>query len=730
MAECDHADLARVKVRFMFTPRVAGGQEGQFAAECAPLRLELFGTRELSCRQPQQLLLRSTNLDARRVVEVEFFVHQHSRASGRLALPFCDADAGEHSEYAEDESGGVCARSAAVIANLYARTWTENGQRIWTSLGGALMPLATLLNMQRSHQVHRTFQVVLDREIDAPAQPATPPTKGVIEVLNVEIDRRVALRTRRAGDIYHSVESLEAARAAMAAMVQRGQGCFFGTGAYLRPTVPALLPFHVPNNQTDFLLLPSSSYTMVRPRAPPNVPYYEQLVRIALRRSQLSEAEALELARGTRSNTATRADRAAFSALVVRAMCVFALSQCYMDDITNLNDGTGAYRADLVCNDEDFKLCRLCGGDDCEGCALEPHMHVNQLSARLDDATLAQMSPLLREVRSFLRTFVPCLTLGCVTNKQLTIDRLDASNSMAHTFAVLVPFRLFERMLAPTDRAAVVTRSRFAAERRADVDAWRGIDQCPLICEGTAPIDPVMRPTGAYYDGDPAAGAVAEKAVVERRAFAEFAIGCLKSTQTANRIGLEISGATALGASALDQSTFYKYIVSFTTNAFVDQMRCDFSLVYQRDAPAARTFGVRFADFINGKPEVGLVPYLVYTKQEAAIVDAVLTDQQPVPNLVLPADNQAAAGALARLEALALRKARRGGDGERGTLAHTRHVYATARLIDIDESAVRAIEAIASGALVLSFEYKLYTLSAAVDGTDDHNWIVDFYFTF
>ena len=625
-----------VRLAFTFTPRVAGGSEGQFAAECVPLRLDLFGTRELSGPVRQIVM---GQLSTSRVLEVEFRVQP---TQCRLALPFCDAGVGERSAYVQENASGVCAQSCAIIANLYARSWTECGQRIWTSLGGALMPLAVLLNMTRSDRVERRFNVVCNREVDAPEQPTEVPVKGVIEIARVETfgSAQLALRsTRPTGDIYQSLAALEGARRQMAAMIARGQACFFGKAAFLRPTIRALLPFHVPTNQTDFMLLPSSSYTMLAPREPLSLPYYEQLLAVALRRSRLSEADALRFGRAARDSTGARFERAAFASLVVRTVTVFALSQCYTDDILNLNNSGSAWRADFVCNDEDFKLCRVCGADDCEGCALEPHMHVNQLCGCLDDATLAQMSPLLRLVRGFLRTFVPCLVLGCVTNKQLTIDRMDQNNAQAHTFAVLVPFTMFTGMLDAERRKQLETQSRFAADRAADLREWRGIEPYPLFCEATAPIDPAMRPTRSYYDNAATAAAAAEAAVESRRAFIQFAVRCLKSTRVINRIGLEISGATAPGASdaARDQSTFYKYIVSLTTNVFADLLVCDFTVVYDRDEPDKRRFGVCFADFINASASIGMVTHLVYTPAEAAIVDAVLTDQCPIPNLVLPA---------------------------------------------------------------------------------------------
>lgn len=718
---CLGGGAAHLALSFIFNPHVAGGTDGQFAAECAPLRLEVFGTRELACR-PHQIVL--TRLDSSRVIELDF--HTHNPCSW-LTLPFCDAGVCCATEYAESNDSGVCAQSTAIVVNLYARTWTECGQAIWTSLGGALMPLTALLNMRRSDRVQRTFQVQLDREIDAERQPTKPPVKGTIEVTRIQLSGTpLLMRSRRTGDVFQSNDDLEGARRIMAAMIQRGQDRFFGPNRAqnLQPTIATLRPFHVPTNQTDFMLLPSSSYTMLLPREPLNIPYYEQLLRIALRRSQLTEYDALELANATRNGTGKRAERAAFSALVVRMLCVFALSQCYMDDISNMNEQGTAWRADLVCSDEDFKICRLCGGDDCEGCALEPHMHVNQLCAPTDELRL---SPLLRLVRSFLRTFVPCLALGCVTNKQLTIERLDQSNSLAHTFAVLLPLRLFQRMLSDEQRTAIVDGSRFATERSADIAAWRGIDDYPLVCEGTAPIDPAMRLPAAYYDDDtPEALARVEEAVAARRAFIEFAIGCLKKTQSTNRIGLEISGATALGATARDQSTFYKYIVSLTTNAFADRLHGDFLLVYRRE----RTFGVRFADFINGTDAIELNAYLAYSKQEAAIVDAVLADQQPVPNLVLPtpAEDQRPALQIERLQELSRRKPTR--IRPAGSLLHQRFAYATLRLVDLDAATMSAIEAIASGPLTRSFDFKVFTVSAAVDGTRTHNWIFDVYFTF
>jgi hypothetical protein len=782
-----------IKLKAIFTPLVAGGAPGALGSECVPLRLDVYATRELKS-ETQQILI--TDLSVR-VLELELAVQKrrHEHAPG---LPFCDANVGLEREYLAFDDG-MCALSSAVIVNMYARSYTASGQEIFTSLGAALLPVATLLSIEQRRKVNTFFNVILDRELDSQTQPTTPPIKGTIQVTEVR-STNLVLRSRRRGDIYQDYDCISKANNAMRAMIRRGQDSFFGPKAFLRPTVPILMPYHVPTNQTDFMILPSSAYTMVRPREKLDVPYYENLLRVALRRSRLTEAEAVALAIATRDNTAPRWQRSAFAAFVVRAMSVFALSQCYMDDLCNLNNGRDPWRADLVCSDEDFKLCRLCGGDDCEGCALEPHMHVNQLCDCTDN--LSSFSPLLRLVRSYLRAFVPCLALGCVTNKKFGIDQLDQPGaSAAHTFAVLIPFTMFERLLTPENRTAVTEDSLFERDRAADIAQWSaGIEQFPLICEATAPIDPAMRsmwnPTGAgqYYASDPASADVATKAVAARGRFTKAAIGALIKNSDENKIGLEITGVPERDersgtAEPRDQSTFYKWIVSLTTNMFLDRLHCDFSLVYNRDDAEKQTFGVTFADFINGKASIGLTPYLIYTKEEAVIVDAVLADQQSVPNLVLPpsiekkaprayenadyinskavegltpyviyrkdeavvvdADQRSAPNVVptpsienkapqlpaaykTRLDYLMLAKP----DSEAvissvpETALHRRLAYATMRLIDLDESSVATIERIAKDPLTRAFHYHVYTLNASVHGTSIPNSIVDFYFTF
>jgi len=730
-----------IKLKVIFTPLVAGGEPGVLGSECVPLRLDIYATRELKTAT-QQILLADLSV---RVLELELAVQKrrHEHAPG---LPFCDAKIGLEREFLAYDDGR-CARSSALIINLYARSYTATGQQIFTSLGAALLPMAILLSIEQRRKVNTFFDVVLNRELDTATQPETPPIKGRVEVIEVRTTNLV-LRSGRRGDIYHDHDCITESTNAMRAMIRRGQDSFFGPKAFLRPTVPVLVPYHVPTNQTDFMILPSSAYTMVRPREALNVPYYENLLRVALRRSRLTEAEAVALGTATRDNTAGRWQRSAFGSFMVRAMSVFALSQCYMDDICNLNNGRDPWRADLVCSDEDFKLCRLCGGDDCEGCALEPHMHVNQLCDCADN--LSSFSPLLRLVRSYLRAFVPCLALGCVTTKKFGIDQLNEPGaSAAHTFAVLIPFTMFERLLTPEKRTVITKDSLFERDRAADIALWSaGIEQFPLICEATAPIDPAMRsmanPTGAgqYYAFDAANADVATKSIAARGRFTK-AFEALIENKTNCKIGLEITGVPELeersgNAEPRDQSTFYKWIVSLTTNMFLDRLHCDFSLVYNRDDAKKQTFGVTFADFINGKESIGLTPYLVYKKEEAVIVDAVLADQQPVPNLVLPAPSIAkkapelSPAYKSRLDYLMVAKP----DTQAvlsaipDTALHPRFTYATMRLIDVDETAIATIERIAKSALTRAFHYHVYTLNAAVDGTSLPNSIVDFYFTF
>jgi hypothetical protein len=254
-----------------------------------------------------------------------------------------------------------------------------------------------------------------------------------------------------------------------------------------------------------------------------------------------------------------------------------------------------------------------------------------------------------------------------------------------------------------------------------------------------------MRCVEAYYDdaNDRTADAAMAAADV-RKEFIEFAVETMARNDTIENAGTSRERHFALNAAIelfsaptlcvdrrTDVSRFYKYVVSSGLNAFADLRMCDFVFVYNRDDERKRTFGVSFPDFIDNAAEVGMAPYLYYAPAEACIVDAVLTDQQPVPNLTpAPARRELDPFYEARFERLTANKPWPAAGQIVGTALHQRHTFVTLRSQDMNANILHAIEAIANSEQVRGVAFAEYALHAAVDGTKQHNQIIDFYFAF
>lgn len=725
-----------------YRPLIAGGVVGKYASEIYPVRVDAHGTHQLACAftkqggpiGAQQFVI--DRLAESHSFHVRMQRHQATSCESGLWMPYFQAGAYTAPiDVSQSADHTTCAASTAIILHTYATTFNETGQRSWSCTGAAVVPLGMLIMALERAERETLVEVVQNRDNDAESAHNHPLLKGHINITNVRIIG-LALRAPTRYDIIASEARMEETAKLMSALIDRGMHAFFGKekcGAFLtHQTRTFLRPFHCPEFRTERQPLPASAYAMLMPCGDTDVPYYEQLVEIALARSALTRAQATRLGQLALSGDGLLHERYAFASVAVRSMSAFALSQCYLDDFLNRNVAGAGWQDKKVEGDEDFKIQRLCKADDCEGAALEVHMHVRAL-ARAPEALVAQMSPLLQLIRQFVRRFVPVLTLGAVTNKKMTAAELDQSSVMAHTFPMLIPFwQLYNA--SSVEARVLLKRTRFYAERRDELEAWgENSEWTTLIGEGTAPIDPAMRALSTYYTDDTANERVAQVVVAARRRLTTDVVSALCDAGEEN-VSTDVIGAPDVHGPQCDYSPFYKYPVSFATPEFADLRTLDWAFVYKRDSESGRTFGVEFRDVMYPTAErhADVIPFVDISEEEARTIDAVLLDQQPVPVLQLaPAEWRSAAEEQfgAAIEQIKARERAPELD-VKGTVLHPRHAFLTLRAEDITNTTVAALRRIEALPQVFSFRTRWWTLNAAVDGTEMHNAVLDVYLKF
>ena len=775
---------ASVEFDASYQPLIGGGSVGQVGAEIYPLRCEVHGTHQLShwydanCTGSsehthmfhedaltKQNSVRNANLSSGGVHSFHCVVGVSIDKQRRMFEPYSDAGAytepltvGQHR--VDNRTGDlICSASTCVIVFFYATTFTEYGQQCWSHTGTALIALETLMKLQNDPTLANfRVEVVQNRDNNSSVPQNNPLLKGYLFLNNVRVSR-LALAPVTEHDVDIDKETIERTANIQNNIINRGMSTFFGPHrvAFLaRTTKPFLRPFHCPEFRTERMPLPASAYAYLEPSGALNLAYYENCLHIALCRSSLTQERALQLARRALSwQRSTQSERYAFGSLCTRSATVFANSQCYLSDFHNRRKSSGrvsrAQKNEKLEFNEDFKVCRQCGGDDCEGVALEAYMFINQL-CRAPSSTVERMSPLLRAVRTFLSQFVPVLTLGAVTNKKLTAKQLDQSAVLAHTYAMLVPYWRFVQMCDSQTQQQIL-QSKFARQRSVVLAESRDTILPIFIAEGTAPIDPAMQPVSNYYqqqqqntdrtqqsDLHKALAAIeTRRRVVDRvvHACAEHGVGT---------VNVEMCGAPNSANNEQDYSPFYKYAVAMTTSAFGDTRQSDFALVYNRDDDNLRSVGVDMPSLLDtantSKTLAQLIPYLELSESESQSIDAVLLDQQPIPVLRLSSESETTQHITDQtrkllqtlrdkgVELISPQLIERMQTRTDDTDVHRRFCFATTRQQDVTQNVVDALTEIVQLDEVKKAAIGLHTINDAVDGTDMHNTIVDIYLWF
>lgn len=737
-----------VELTLEYAPDVAGGPVREFATEHYPLRVDYFGTNQLAhCGCPlspeRQTRLFRTSADSRRFA-VRIHKHAMSAANGIGAQqPFFEAGAYAPINPPLALKSGLAA-STSIVLMFYATTYTTLQQSCWTNVGMALLPIAAV----RSGKGR--FDIVQYRDPDSEASKPNfdPPRKGTVTVLGFNAGGLNA--TPQPEVKYDTIDDR-----VLQGIIDRNLGQFFPDRRSHRaaplshPTEPYLAPFHVPVNQQRKRLT-SCTYAQLRAYGKMSVSYYENLLTIALRRSGAEVKAALEWSEfidaGDDKPAAPYAspEQNALVSIAVRLIVVFPLSQRYLDDTLNRNTQNKPYSAKKVLPDEDFKICRLCGGDDCEGVCLEAMIHMRDL-VDADDETRAAMSPLLRRICDVLRLFIPMMMLGCVTNKKATTATLDESNALAHTFCALVPFWQFYNDLDVKSRDWLL-RTQYYQRHRRLLDRFRGDGRANFfvttMAEGTAPIDPAMRPVFHYYNRRTrgyTGPAVPVQAARDRRALCTAMIAILDEYNLAEVLQPEMLGppdaAPEDSITVPDYSPFYKFVMSGSTPTFSETRTFDYAFALSDHL----TYGVPFDQVVDeddssatpraprhGKPLI--VPYLRLSEDELRTSDAALMEMPPIPVLRLPPDEWRNDARIKQWEPLLRALARWsvvGGDEKQAL--HPRLQYLTIYIDDLGATVLEALRRIAALPGVAGFAYEWFGLNAAVDGTSKHNIILDIY---
>ncbi len=690
------------KILFEYIPRLAGGAQGQFAAERYPVRIDAYATHQYAIGTGvQQFLIADANADHRPYLHARY---EERRPEGPfLKARAVPAEVRTMDAYTWDAS-------TAFIFNAYATSYTKTGQCCWVPVGSAVVTMRALLELRPEGILE--FGVWLNRDNAFPRDPrgkaateaAHALMKGRLHILYAQLPASIAsrMRTPTPYDIDASDEIGRRAAEDLCLAIDRGMQLFFSGrqhDRFTRVTKPFLRQFNVPEWRTARQPLPASIISLLEPHGEPDLAYFRRIFEVGLRRSGLNEAQAIELARSS-----VYFEQMAFASLVVRSLCVFPLSLCYMDDVLNRNVECeqGAYDPARVEPDEDFKVARLSGGDDCEGVALDVHMHFCQLRAS------NTRDPLLAAAAALLRQYTPTLMLGCVTNSKATAAALNQNCALAHTFSTWFPRSLFAKA---------------ASDPTPSLSTWDTAESAlpVLIGEATAPMDPAMLPVVRYYNRqnvcDEALEAVRTRRQVCDAAYAELARAGADYAQ------IEVLGPPDSAGPGADYSGFYKYAVSMAASDLAVDRTLDWVLLHDGESK-----GVAFSDLLDARPgRVQMAPFVSLEEHEARLCDAVVADCQPVPNLTLAAEEFAPSAAITRaLDSLVFGDP--GAPG--GTALHPRQTFLTARARDVDQRLIDALVQIRRLPLVRSLAYEWHTLCAPVDGSDILNAVLDVYIGF
>jgi hypothetical protein len=716
--------MLTLHLRCTYASGLAGGG-ARAKAENFPLRLHAFGTHELRRERPQVFVFESSAVDAQHrparpgALDFEVALEWRGVADERqLYAPLRDLGAYTFADVDRRFEPGRVSRAARFVINAYATTQNKERQRCFVRAGCTVFTVDDLVRaLDGAVLTEALVQNAADvqpksRERGDVLRTDPPLLKGTVTVQRAWLTGgtqddllRSLLPASPAFDLL-STEQMRDAGFEMNALIDRNMNTFFGPSAPLSvPSIPALGPFHAPVSERDQFAIATFGYALNRAPHPPPLEFFIEQVRIVSgRRGQAPAwvARTLTTAFDAAQQQPSRADLLGALSFGAALLTTLANALVYIDDFVNRNRADEPWDESKVEPDEDNKIARAVGGDDCEGLALECMMLAADLYFDGDKlrsgAPRSDESDALAAVMRVLPYYVPGQMFGAVTNAKLTYGgaaTMTRADTLAHTFFALIPFdRVVVYCPAELARRLQATkRWQWAAGREA---AFKRLALPWLISEGTAIVDATMLPIDSYYE-DRNELAKAVRLSERRSGFIDELQDKLTDVRLQTEMLTVERADAALASGQRDLSAFYKWVNGFSTSAFAEALVFDFAFYYERSA-RGKAYGVRFNDIMKSRltPSelIRMMPTAVLTQREAAVLDNIMALEEPVPCLASP-KTAAVIGAPDARAALAELVADRRPPMP-STAAHRSRMLVTGRAADIGPGEIAALRRIAS----------------------------------
>jgi hypothetical protein len=709
--------MLTLRLSCTYASGLAGGGS-RAKAENFPVRLHVFGTHELRRDQPQVTVLLASAVDARHkplrpgALNFEVAIEWHGVDSvEQLCAPLRKLGAYTFAGVGRAFQPGRVSRAARVVINAYASTQNKEGEACFVRAGCTVFTLDDVLNALDGTVI---WEALVQNSADV--QPESRRTGDVVRSDEPLIKGSVTLRrawlvggTR--ADLERSLlppspdfdmlttAQMRAVALEMNALIDRNMNLFFGKNAFLpMPTIEPLRKYHAPVVLMEQLIMPTLGYVLNRSSRAPPAAVFIKLQRIVSERRGLPVEwlqDTLRRMRDPAQPMPRRADVMAVCSFVGAMLTVLANALAYIDDFVNWNRAGEPWDDANVQGDEDNKIARALGADDCEGLALEVMMLAADLYFDGDEMET------LRLIVWLIRLYVPGHVFGAVTNAKLEYggaSTMTAGNTLAHTFFGLIPFDSFRKLCPPE------LQTRLGASQRWQTAAANGplyarLDLPWIVGEGTAIVDATMQPLDYYYAPNEQTELAAAVALSTRKVtLADELQSIIGETRLQTEMLTVERVDAALLANKRDQSGFYKWVNGFSTSVFGDARMLDFAFYY--DNRGERSYGVRFNDLMkprNVPPSqpMHIVPTAVLTEREAAVVDNIIALEEPVPQLThTDVDESKLGGAAERAFVAKLQLQRRA--PMPSTPAHRSRLLVTARARDVGPAEIKALERLAS----------------------------------
>lgn len=634
----DEGDYFEFQVAYHGHLQERGANARKYASESQPV-LHLFFTHHYTPVPSVVTETRTLNEQSapwQGTVRVAFY--EHLARSERVG-PFLSRRV-----VSEHVRAGFVPPSCRLMINVYCRTYNDGGQECRTRAGTAHVELRQLVAMAKQNLAgSNAKRPALHLDVTQSTHDGGPLKKGDVRLdpSSVRCSSAVFLDSLLFDNdddrICSTDENLEERRQEMIQAIERSMAVFYPWDQARWPATELYMrPIHCPEYRTPFSSVPGSCYTLRTPHSHqgPDGKTWRNWLSIVLDRLHTDAATLIRFARQQfaderRDDEQVTANFRYVCRTLAMLLTVYPNAICYLDDFSN----DDANHVEIT---EDFKIARLTGADDCEGVAREADLEYRELLDEMADLQVTEtmtvavndLVHLLYWLRRTAALYVRCMVEGGVTNKKLEpgVHTMTADEANAHTFFTLIPQHLFHRMCPALDEHPLRQRMLSGPRWQQSLDV--------LICEGTAPMDPYLRPIEDYYEESVEQQRRARQITMRRLLNMQKmmkAAPVLQESCVSRRIYQYEEQSMAFSRNERDLSMFYKSFISLYTDHFLSSewRKMDYVFLYREQG----TYGVYANDVILKADSVELVPYVEWSEREALIADDLLLQMEPIPRI-------------------------------------------------------------------------------------------------